>query len=295
MRPATAAEALRGLIRVRPHGWLASPLPTTPAAVADRLRAVLDQDYGDDPAAGGPLGVLAARATAAVATVGEPPAAVLKLHADTDAYDAERLAYALVGHSPVLPSLLGAADGSRSLLLEYLPGAFDWGAADAPAAVIEAVAAVHAAPASLDAASAEALAPFHLDRLATAPAPAWISDPGAWHTVIALCLGAYGPAHIPVGHLDLKPEHVRHRRGDDVACLIDIETVRPDITGLVDLVTLPAVLRQAGTPLPGAEVRELYRAATARHGATWTTGDLRAALIAFQRATGLATLDGLAG
>ncbi|WP_433856670.1 hypothetical protein [Streptomyces kronopolitis] len=292
MRPATAAEALHGLIRVRPHGWLASPLPTTPAAAAERLRAVLDQDHADAPAAGGPLRVLAARATAAVATVGEPPAAVLKLHADTGAYDAELLAYALVGHSPVLPSLLGAADASRSLLLEYLPGAFDWGAVDAPAAVIEAVGAVHAAPAALDAASAGALAPFRLDQLAAAPA--WISDPGAWRTVIALCMRAYGPAHIPVGHLDLKPEHVRQRRGDGAVCLIDIETVRPDITGLVDLITLPAVLRQAGTPLPGAEVRELYRAATVRHGATWTTDDLCAALFAYQRATGLATLDGLA-
>ncbi len=294
MRPATAAEALNGLIRVRPHGWLASPLPTAPAAAAGRLRTVLAQDYTDHPAAGGPLRVLAARATAAVAALGEPPATVLKHHADTAAYDAELLAYALVGHCPVLPHLLRAADASRSLLLEYLPDAFGWAAASAPAALVDAVAAVHAAPAALDPDFAEALAPFRLDQLAAAPAPPWVSDPGAWHTVTNLCADAYGPAHIPVGHLDLKPEHVRHRHGERAVCLIDIETLRPDITGLIDLITLPAVLRQAGRPMAGTEVRELYRTAAARHGATWTTKKLRAALFAYQRATGLATLDGLA-
>lgn len=294
MRPATAAEALDGLIRVRPHSWLASPLPTAPAAAAEHLREALDQGHGDSPAAGGPLRVLAARATAAVAAVGEPPNAVLKLHADQAAYDAELLAYALVGHSPVLPGLLEAADASRSLLLEYLPDAFDWGAAGAPAAVIRAVAAVHAAPARLDPATTDALGSFRLDRLATAPAPAWIRDPSAWRAVLASCVDAYGAAHIPVGHLDLKPEHVRHRGGGDAVCLIDVETLRPDITGLIDLVTLPAVLRQAGRATSGAEVRELYRAATAQHGASWTTDGLRGALVAFQRATGLATLDGLA-
>ncbi|MFE4018518.1 hypothetical protein ACFXPZ_14005 [Streptomyces sp. NPDC059101] len=292
MLPATAAEALHGLIRVRPYGWLASPLPTNPAAAAERLHEVRDQDHADHPAAGGPLEVLAARATAAVAALGTPPTAVLKLHADVGAYNAELLAYALVGHCPVLPRLLGAADASRSLLLEHLPDPFDWAPADAPAALVDAVAAVHAAPAHLDV--ADALAPFRLDRLTAAPAPAWISDPDAWHTALTLCSRAHGPMHIPVGHLDLKPEHVRHRGGDSAVCLIDIETLRPDVTGLIDLITLPAVLRQAGRPMAGPDVRELYRAATARHGATWTTTDLRAALIAYQRATGLATLSGLA-
>ncbi|WJY43271.1 hypothetical protein QT196_39110 (plasmid) [Streptomyces sp. P9-2B-2] len=294
MRPATAAEALHGLIRVRPYGWLASPLPTNPAAAAERLHKVRDQDHADHPAAGGPLEVLAARATAAVAALGEPPAAVLKVHADPDAFNAELLAYALVGHSPVLPRLLGAADASRSLLLEHLSDPFDWAPADAPAALVDAVAAVHAAPAGLDAASADALAPFRLDRLTAAPAPAWISDLDAWHTALTLCIRAYGSEHVPVGHLDLKPEHVRHRRGDGAVCLIDIETLRPDVTGLIDLITLPAVLRQAGHPIAGPDVRELYRAATARHGAAWTTSDLRAVLIAYQRATSVATLSGLA-
>lgn len=270
-------------------------MPTTPAAAAGRLQAVLAQDHTDHPAADGPLRVLAARATAAVAALGEPPTAVLKHHADTAAYDAEILAYALVGHCRVLPRLLRSADSSRSLLLEYLPDAFDWAPpADTPAVLVDALAAVHAAPAALDPASAEALAPFRLDHLAAAPAPPWISDPGAWRTVTALCADAYGPGHVPVGHLDLKPEHVRHRRGESAACLIDIETLRPDITGLIDLITLPAVLRQAGRPTPSAEVRELYHTATTRHGANWTTKTLRAALFAYQRATGLATLDGLA-
>ncbi|WP_336052216.1 hypothetical protein [Streptomyces sp. CA2R101] len=293
MRPATAAEALHGLIRVRPHGWLASPLPTSPAAAAERLHQAR-RDHAGHPAAGGPLEVLAARATAAVAALGTPPTAVLKVHADADAYNAELLAYAVVGHCRVLPRLLGAADASRSLLLEHLDDPFDWAPADAPAAFVEAVAAVHAAPAHLDAADAEALAPFRLDRLTAAPAPAWIRDPDAWHTALTLCTRAYGPEHVPVGHLDLKPEHARHRAGDSAVCLIDIETLRPDVTGLIDLITLPAVLRQAGRAMPGPVVRELYRAATARHGARWTTPDLRAALIAYQRATGLATLCGLA-
>ncbi|MFF0629894.1 hypothetical protein [Streptomyces sp. NPDC004296] len=289
--PATAAEALSGLIRLRPHGWLASPLPTDPAAVTDHLHTALaDHEH---PAAAEPLRVLAARATAAVASLGNPPRAVLKLHADPDAYNAELVAYALVGNSPVLPRLLSLADTSYSLLIEYVPHSFDWTVPDAPATVVDAVAAVHVAPDLLDAAAADIFTLFRLDRLAAATATAWLPDPGAWRAVLDLCRDAYGGSRIPVGHLDLKPEHVR-LRDDGALALLDVETLRPDITGLIDLITLPAVLRQAGRPLPGPDVRALYQHAAARHGLHWTTNSLRAALIAYQRATGLATLDQLA-
>lgn len=290
MRPATAAEALRGLIQVRPRGWLAHPQPLDPAVAADLLNTVRNRDH---PQAGGPVRVLAARATATVATLGAPPRAVLKVHADSGAYDLEALAYALAGHCPALPRLLEASDASRSLLLEYLPHSFDWTSAHAHAEVTAAVAAVHAAPAGLDPVTAAVFDPFRLGRLAAGPAPDWITDPDAWHTVMTLCLRAYGPPAIPLGHLDLKPEHVR-RRADGTPVLVDVETVRPDITGLVDLITLPAVLRQAGRPLPARTVRDLYRDAAARHNIRWTAADLRDALIAYQRATGLDTLHGLA-
>ncbi|MFC8710336.1 MULTISPECIES: hypothetical protein [unclassified Streptomyces] len=292
-RPATAAEALRGLIRVRPHGWLTAPLPTGPAAAADLLHSARTA-HGTHPAAGGPLRLLSARATAAVASLGDPPHAVLKLHADAAAYTAELFAYALVGACPVLPRLLAADDGSRTLLIEYIPRSFDWTVPEAAAAVVDAVAAVHAAPALLDAAAAGAVEPFRLGRLAAAPAPPWLPEPAAWADVLGWCLDAYGPGRIPVGHLDLKPEHLR-RRDDGHVMLLDVETLRPDITGLIDVVTLPAVLRQAGVPLRGPDVLTLYQDAARRHGIHWTSRSLRAALIAYQRATGLATLDGLAG
>ncbi len=201
MRPATAAEALSGLIQVRPHGWLASPLPTDPAAVAHRLHTVL-ADHDGHPAASGPLQVLAARATAAVASLGTSARAVLKLHADPGAYNAELVAYALLGNSPVLPRLLSVADASYSLLIEYVPHGFDWTVPDTAAAVVDAVAAVHTAPDLLDAAAADAFAAFRLDQLAAAPTPAWVPDPGAWAAVLDLCRDAYGGSRIPVGHLE---------------------------------------------------------------------------------------------
>jgi hypothetical protein len=75
--------------------------------------------------------------------------------------------------------------------------------------------------------------------------------------------------------------------------LIDIETVRPDVTGLIDLVTLPAVLRQTGHELSPAQVLGRYLDATAALGGRWTAGALRAALRAYAAATGLEDLHGL--
>ncbi|MFD3729663.1 hypothetical protein [Streptomyces sp. NPDC058671] len=292
MRSATAAEALRGLIRIRPHGWLTAPLPTDPAAAADLLRQALARH--DTPGVpDGPVHVLAARATAAVAAIGTPAHAVLKIHADPAAHNSEALAYALAGHSPALPLLLSVDDTSRSLLIEHIPRPTSWTRPTAPCRLIGAVAAIHAAPASLPAELAPAFDAYRLDRLTAAPPPAWLRDAQAWPDVLAHVQAAHGDSAIPLGHLDLKPEHARRRHGGGLV-LVDLETLRPDITGLVDLVTLPAVLRQAGRGLPGREVLALYRAAAARHGITWTGPALRAALTAFARATGLDTLDGLA-
>ena len=42
-------------------------------------------------------------------------------------------------------------------------------------------------------------------------APAWITDPAAYREVLAVHLDAHGPHLVPLGHLDLKPEHLRRR------------------------------------------------------------------------------------
>ncbi|OKJ62458.1 hypothetical protein [Streptomyces sp. CB02261] len=200
------------------------------------------------------------------------------------------------GHSPALPRLLSVDDTSRSLLIEHIPRPNSWTCPTAPRRLIGAVAAIHATPASLPAELAPAFDAYRLDRLTAAPAPApglAARRPGLARRPRTHVRAAHGDSAIPLGHLDLKPEHARRRHGRGLV-LVDLETLRPDITGLVDLVTLPAVLRQAGRPLPGREVLALYRAAAARHGITWTGPALRAALTAFARATGLDTLDGLA-
>ncbi|MFD9423820.1 MULTISPECIES: hypothetical protein [unclassified Streptomyces] len=272
MRPATAAEALRGLIRVRPHGWLTDPLPTSSAAAADRLHTALAH-HGFRQASGAPL-------------------RVLKVHAHEASYNGELVAYALVGHCPALPGLLGSADASRSLLIDYIPHPVDFTAPAAVAELVGAVAAVHAAPTSLAPELKGAFDAFRLDRLAASSAPVWLPEPAPRADVIGYVRDAHGGDAIPVGHLDLKSEHARRREGGALV-LVDLETLRPDITPLIDLVTLGAFLRQAGRPLPGADVLALYRDAADQHGITWTTGALRAALTAYQRATGLDTLDGL--
>ncbi|MEU9298801.1 hypothetical protein [Streptomyces sp. NPDC048266] len=232
--------------------------------------------------------VLTTRATA----IGTPAGAVLKIHADSAAHNSEALAYALAGHSPALPLLLSVDDTSRSLLIEHFPHPISWTCPTAPRRLIGAVADIHAAPASLPSELAPAFDAFRLDRLTAAPPPAWLRDAHAWPDVLAHVRAAHGDSAIPIGHLDLKPEHARRRHGDGGLVLVNIGTLRPDITGLVDLVTLPAVLRQAGRGLPGREVLALYRAAAARHGITWTGPALRAALTVFARPTGLDTLDG---
>ncbi|QMU71442.1 hypothetical protein [Streptacidiphilus sp. P02-A3a] len=154
------------------------------------------------------------------------------------------------------------------------------------------VAAVHTATTRLTAPEATTLAGFTLAATKDL-APAWIADAGAWAEVTAAHLDAYGPDVVPLGHLDLKPQHLR-RRADGTLVLLDTETVRPDVTGLIDLVTLPAVMRQAGREMPAAHVLDLYLEASWGYGARWSAHSLRAALRAFAAATGLHDLHGLA-
>ncbi|MFJ5738282.1 hypothetical protein [Streptomyces microflavus] len=290
--PATAAQALTGLARIRPSGWLATPMPTDPADLLVRARRVLAADH---PGVGGRASVVSARYTAAVFTVHRPPpesSLVLKLHADPAAYAGETLAYALLADTSPVARLYAEADQSLSLLLEYLPEPADWTEAAMPAVLAERVAAVHTASLRLPGEAAEAMAGFTLAALQAAPAPAWITDPSAYGEVLAAHLDAYGPDLVPLGHLDLKPEHLR-RRPDGELVLLDVESVRPDVTGLIDLVTQPAVLRQAGHELSPDRVLGLYLDATAAGGARWTAGSLKTALRAYAAATGLESLHGL--
>lgn len=90
--PATAAEALTGLARIRPAGWLATPMPTDPLDLLVRARQVLAADH---PGVHGRVSVLSARYTAAVFAVHRPPpegSLVLKFHADPAAYAGQTLA-----------------------------------------------------------------------------------------------------------------------------------------------------------------------------------------------------------
>ncbi|MEU1284539.1 hypothetical protein [Kitasatospora sp. NPDC005856] len=72
-----------------------------------------------------------------------------------------------------------------------------------------------------------------------------------------------------------------------------MESVRPDVTGLIDLVALPAVLRQAGHELSPDQVLGLYLDATAAQGANWTADSLKSALHAYAAAPGLESLHDL--
>ncbi|MFD7735300.1 hypothetical protein ACFV6F_33570 [Kitasatospora phosalacinea] len=290
--PATAAEALTGLARIRPAGWLATPMPTDPATLLARARQALAADH---PGIDGRLTVISARYTAAVFTVHRPDGAdplVLKLHADAAAYAGESLAYALLNGTAPIARLHAEGDNSRSLLLEYLPEPADWTSPKTPALLAGHVAAVHTASLRLPGEAAQAMNGFTTAALLDAPAPAWITGPAAYREVLAAHLDAYSPHLVPLGHLDLKPEHLRRRPGGDVV-LLDVESVRPDVTGLIDLITLPAVLRQAGHELAPARVLDLYLEATTAQGARWTTDSLKTALRAYAAATALESLHGL--
>ncbi|MEU4507384.1 hypothetical protein [Streptomyces sp. NPDC024089] len=288
--PATAAEALAGLARTRPPGWLAAPMPTDPVALLQRARQALAADHPD---VNGKVSVIRARYTAGVLAVHQPEGSlVLKLHADAAAYAGETLAYALLAGVAPVARLYAEGEDSLSLLLEYLPAPAEWSRPHMATVLADCVAAVHTASLRLPEEAAEAMAAFSLSTLRKVPAPAWIYNPAAYDEVLAAHVDAYGPALVPLGHLDLKPEHLRRRSDGDVV-LLDVESVRPDVTGLIDLITLPAVLRQAGHELSAARVLGLYLDATAARGAGWTAGSLKNALRAYAAATGLESLHGL--
>lgn len=265
-------------------------MPDNPDSLLVRARKALEADH---PGFDGRLRLVSSRYTAAVFTVSDTSGLrVLKLHADPAGFAGETLAYELLTGTAPVAQLYAESEASLSLLLEYLPWPVDWGDARIPTVLADRVAAVHTASLRLPQYAVEELAGFSLGRMLSAHAPVWIADESAWGDVVAAHVEAYGLGLVPLGHLDLKPDHLRLRADGDVV-LLDIETVRPDVTGLIDLVTLPAVLRQAGHDLGPDQVLDLYLDATTVHGGRWSAGSLKAALCAYAAATGLERLHGL--
>lgn len=218
-------------------------MPAAPDALLARARQALEVDHaGVD----GRLGLVSARYTTAVFTLHQPAGPlVLKLHADAASFAGETMAYTLLAKTAPVARLYAEGESSLSLLLEHLPEPADWTRAAMPRVLAERIAAVHTASLRLPAYAVKAMAGFSLASTVDGPAPAWITNPAAYAEVLAAHRDAYGPHLVPLGHLDLKPEHLRQRSNGETV-LLDMESVRPDATGLIDLVTLPAVLRQAG-------------------------------------------------
>ncbi|WP_018635325.1 hypothetical protein [Parafrankia elaeagni] len=285
---AVAVGPLAGAARTRPDGWLADPLTTDQALAAAEAAAILQHRY---PRADGPVRCLTARYRSAVFTVGSPPLAVLKRHADTAAYLGERLAYDLLTADQVLPALRASCDTSRTLLVDYLPHTADLTDRDTFDDLITLVARVHTASARWPSPLREPMATWRIDGTAVAN-PAWVDDTGAWREMLRLVEAAHGPAHVPLGNLDLNGDHVRPR-GDGGLALVDVETLRPDVTGLPDVVTLAYLAGEIGHPRSGPWVRARYVHHLRQLGARWTDRDLLAALRWFAAATGLESLHGL--
>ncbi|MFI6281600.1 hypothetical protein [Streptomyces sp. NPDC050988] len=132
---------------------------------------------------------------------------------------------------------------------------------------------------------------WRLVNAANSPAPAWVRNPAAWRELLQLTTAAHGDDHVPLGHLDLKTDHCR-RRPDKRLALIDAETLRPDLTGLPDLITLAYLAQVNGRALSPRWTRQAYRRHTNDLGAQWSDAGLVRALIAFAEATGLTSLHG---
>lgn len=280
---------LDGAARPRPGGWLTTPLTTDPDTATAQARDLLARHH---PTATGPLRCLNARYRSATFTVGDPPTLIFKRHADDAAYLGETLAYQLLADDAVLPVLHGACDDSRTLLTGYLPAPVDLRAPDAFAELLDTVARVHTAPARWPGPVADTMAGWRINALLAGPAPSWIRDGQAWGTTLELVATAHGPAHVPLGHMDLKADHAR-RTHTGTLRIIDTETLRPDLTGLPDLITLAHLAAEIRLPRPPRWIRRTYLAATRTHGAQWTDPDLTAALHAFATATGLVSLHGI--
>ncbi|WP_331725896.1 hypothetical protein [Streptomyces sp. NBC_00470] len=89
---------------------------------------------------------------------------------------------------------------------------------------------------------------------------------------------------MPLGHLDLKADHCRRKHGR--LMLIDAETLRPDLTGMPDLITLAHLATTDARVLSPTWVRQAYRRHTTQFGAQWSDAGLVNALRAFAAATG---------
>ncbi|WP_406220825.1 hypothetical protein [Streptomyces decoyicus] len=284
----TLAGPLAGAAEVRPDGWLATPLTTDPAQAAAQARSLICRHHPDAP---GPVRCLTARYRTAAFTLGAPPSLLLKRHGDAAAYHGEVLAYQLLADEHVLPNLHSTCDDSKSIVVDFLhrPAVIDHQAGFEE--LIAAVATIHTAPTRWPTITADTMAPWQLATAMEAAAPAWIRNPAAWHRLLQMTADAHGATHVPLGHLDLKADHAR-RRPDGRLALIDAETLRPDLTGLPDLITLAYLAGTEGRQLPPRWVRQVYRRHTNDLGAQWSDTDLVRALIAFTDATGLHSLHG---
>lgn len=283
---APAAGPLAGAVRPRAGGWLASPLTTHHGEATAQARVLLSLHH---PEFAGPLRCLTARYRTATFTVGDPPIMILKRHADQAAYLSEALAYQLLEGEEVLPDLYAACDASQTLITGYLPSLANLAGPAALDELIAAVARVHTAPARWTPPVYDAMRAWSIDEALAGPDPAWITDPCAWRRVLQLAAAVHAPGHVPLGHLDLKAEHARCH-ADGRLGLIDAETLRPDLTGLPDLITIAHLAREIGSPRPARWIRHCYRAHLREAGAHWADRDLAAALRAFAAGTGLASL-----
>lgn len=282
------AGPLAGAARTRPDGWLTEPLTEDQAAATAQASEILQRHY---PEVTEPVRCLTARYRSAVFTVGSPPQAVLKRHADTAAYLGERLAYDLLTADQVLPGLQASCDSSRTLLMDYLPDTADLTDRDTFDDLIALVARIHTASARWPRSLWEPMTPWRIDAALLADPP-WVDDAQAWRDMLRLVSAAHGPAHLPLGNLDLHRDHVR-RRDDGRLALVDVETLRPDVTGLPDVVTLAYLASEIGHTRPGPWVRARYLRHLHHTGVSWTDRDLLAALTCFATATSLKSLHGL--
>ncbi|MFF5485282.1 hypothetical protein [Streptomyces virginiae] len=281
------ARPLDGAARTRPDGWLANPLTTDPATAERQAYVILARHHAGEP---GPVRCMTARYRTAVFALGAPPRRVLKRHADEAGYLGEVLAYELLADENVLPVLHRVCDTSRTLLVDHLDEAVTLAGTDAFDELVRSVALIHTTSARWQPEVAETMARWNAGTALHAPSPDWITRPDDWRRLLRLVTAAHGPDHVPLGHLDLKPEHVR-RRADGHLALIDAETLRPDITGLPDLITLAHMADQQGHPSP-RWVRHAYLHHVRELGAQWNDADLIRALTAFAAATGLHSLHG---
>ncbi|MEO7195355.1 MAG: hypothetical protein ABIZ05_11115 [Pseudonocardiaceae bacterium] len=84
------------------------------------------------------------------------------------------------------------------------------------------------------------------------------------------------------------------RHPDGRLAIIDAETLRPDLTGMPDLITLAWLAREIDLPMTSREIRHAYRDRVNERGAHWTDTALVTALRAFAHATGLHRLHDVA-